>query len=439
MGGLSAGLHLKDNGIEAQIYEGSPRVGGRVLTARNLLGEGITTEIGAEFIDSTHSDLLRLAKRFGLSLNDIQAPAERGLCEAAWYFGNTLFTDEQVIAELKPLVSRLARDARALKGGSFTRLDRMSLGEYLEAIGCRGWLRALIEVAYVTEYGLDPGEQSSLNLIYRIGTDLRDGFKVYGESDERYRILGGNQQVPDAVHRELERQVHLGHRLLALRQNTTGGYTVTFSKGPDNNVDVEADAVIIAIPFTILRQVELKIPMPAAKKRAIAELGYGTNVKIFAGYTKAVWRDAKQSGNGFTDLDWQTCWDNSRGQGKAVAGVTYYLGGKPGAAAESLDLGEFLGKSMGSLESVFPGLRNAWTGKHSRMFWPGQPFVRASYSCYKPGQWKDVRGQEASPVGNVFFAGEHCSLLNQGYMDGAAETGRKAAEAILKRRVRRAA
>jgi monoamine oxidase len=265
---------------------------------------------------------------------------------------------------------------------------------------------------------------------------LSAGFKLYGESDERYRVRGGNQQVPDAMHRELQDQVQFGHRLLALRANTSGGYTLTFSKGPDNNIDVDADAVVLAIPFTILRQADLKIPMPPAKKRAIAELGYGTNVKLFAGYTKPVWRDARQSGNGFTDLEWQTCWDNSRGQGKPQAGMTYYLGGKPGLAADSLDLKEFLTRSMRSLEPVFPGLEKAWTGKQSRMYWPGQPFVRASYSCYKPGQWREVRGQEAAPAGNVFFAGEHCSLLNQGYMDGAAETGRKAAEEILKRRIR---
>jgi monoamine oxidase len=177
--------------------------------------------------------------------------------------------------------------------------------------------------------------------------------------------------------------------------------------------------------------------MPAAKKRAIAELGYGTNSKLFAGYTAAGWREAKHAGNGFTDLEWQTCWDNSRGQGKQNAGLTFYVGGKAGASASSLEVPEFLQRSMRSLDPVWPGLERAWNGKHSRMHWPGQPFVRGSYSCYKPGQWKDVRGHEARPVGNVFFAGEHCSVDNQGYMDGAAETGRKAAEAVLRKRVAR--
>ena len=130
------------------------------------------------------------------------------------------------------------------------------------------------------------------------------------------------------------------------------------------------------------------------QERAIAELGYGTNTKFFAGYSAPVWRDARHAGNGFTDLEWQTCWDNSRGQGKAHAGMTFFLGGKPGATAESLDIKDFLLRSMRSLEPVLPGLERAWTGRQSRMFWPGQPFVRASYACYKPGQWKDVRARK---------------------------------------------
>jgi monoamine oxidase len=231
MAGLAAGLHLKDKGIRAAIYEASPRTGGRILTGRNLLGEGITTEIGAEFIDTSQADMLGLAKRFQLPLNDIQAPGERGLIEATWLFNGKLYTDEQVAAEFQGFAPVMARDARSLKGGGFTRLDRMSIAAYFDRIGCTGWLRSLLEVAYVAEYGLDTGEQSSLNLLYRIGTDLAQGFKIYGESDERYRVLGGNDQVPAAIHAELKDQVLTGHRLEALRTSTSGGYTVTFRKG----------------------------------------------------------------------------------------------------------------------------------------------------------------------------------------------------------------
>jgi monoamine oxidase len=68
-----------------------------------------------------------------------------------------------------------------------------------------------------------------------------------------------------------------------------------------------------------------------------------------------------------------------------------------------------------------------------RWHWPTYPFTKASYACYKPGQWTGMRGAEAAPVGNLLFAGEHCSLDYQGFMNGGAETGRLAAETVLRK------
>ena len=66
-----------------------------------------------------------------------------------------------------------------------------------------------------------------------------------------------------------------------------------------------------------------------------------------------------------------------------------------------------------------------------RAYWPSNPFVRASYASYRPGQWTGIRGAEGLTVGNLFFAGEHTSLDWQGYMNGGAESGRNAAEALM--------
>jgi monoamine oxidase len=84
-------------------------------------------------------------------------------------------------------------------------------------------------------------------------------------------------------------------------------------------------------------------------------------------------------------------------------------------------------------DRVFPGVQAARTGKGARWHWPTYPFTQGSYACYKPGQWTGLRGAEGRPVGNLFFAGEHCSLEYQGFMNGGAETGRIAAEAVLRR------
>ena len=67
-------------------------------------------------------------------------------------------------------------------------------------------------------------------------------------------------------------------------------------------------------------------------------------------------------------------------------------------------------------------------------FWPGNPYVKAGYACFLPGQWTTIAGTEIFS-GNIHFAGEHGSYDFQGYMNGGAQTGRIAAE-TLKQRVR---
>jgi monoamine oxidase len=84
---------------------------------------------------------------------------------------------------------------------------------------------------------------------------------------------------------------------------------------------------------------------------------------------------------------------------------------------------------------VYPGASEKWQGTALRAYWPDNPFVKASYASYLPGQWTSIRGAEGQRVRNLYFAGEHTSLDWQGYMNGGAESGRVAGEAIVKRAV----
>ena len=75
--------------------------------------------------------------------------------------------------------------------------------------------------------------------------------------------------------------------------------------------------------------------------------------------------------------------------------------------------------------------RDPRNGKVSRFHWPTFPWTKSAYSCYKPGQWTTIAGAESVPVGNLFFAGEHCSYDFQGYMNGAAQSGADTAKLIM--------
>jgi len=440
MAGLNTAYKLQQVGLQARIFEGSDRTGGRMFTATDLLGDGLTTELGGEFIDSTHEEMLALMKEFRLEQLDTRAPEVASLAPETYFVNGRHYTQAQAARAFVPLAKRILEDYDALgevvdfqtEGGG-TKFDRQSVAQYFDSLGVRGWMRELLDVAYVTEYGLDAGEQSALNFIFLIGTgDLSDAasFELLGESDERYKVVGGNQRLVDELARRVEPQIQRRHRLEAVRGNTTGGYTLTF-QADGRAIDEDADVVVLAIPFTLLRDVKLDVEMPAVKKLAIQELGYGANAKVLVGFSSRPWQAQGYSGSTYSDEAFQLAWDNSFLQKAPSGGLTLYSGGKAAIDAGQGTAEQVAARLMTGIERAYPGTSKLRNGKVSRFHWPTFPWTRGSYSCYKPGQWTTIAGAEGMPVGNLFFAGEHCSYDFQGYMNGAAQSGADTAKAVM--------
>jgi monoamine oxidase len=432
-----AGLHaahlFKKAGFENfTLYEAANRTGGRMFTARNIMAPGLTTELGGEFIDSGHADMRNLAAEFGLTLLDTQAPSELALVKDVYLFKGTRYTLAQVTDAFRPLAPRLEQDYNALPddiGYNTTdrravRLDNTSISEYLLRIGARGFLRELLEVAYETEFGLSCGEQSSLNLLTLISTEP-DPFEIFGDSDERYKIAGGNQQLTDKLTQLYQNYLETGRRLLSLRPRS-GAYELEFT-----GKTVQADLVLLTLPFTLLREVDLRLPLPGVKRRAIQTLGYGTNAKLMLGMQSRVWRTQGVSGYYFTDNGAQSGWDNSQLQPGTAGGLTVYTGGSTGVRLGQGSAAQQAAAFLPKLNALFPGVAAQFNGNAERFHWPTYPFTKGSYACYRTGQWTGIGGAEGEPVGNLYFAGEHCSRDFQGYMNGGAETGRVAAGAML--------
>jgi monoamine oxidase len=437
--GLNTAYKLRKAGLPATIYEAADRTGGRMFTAHDLLGAGLTTELGGEFIDSTHEEMLALMSEFGLERLDTQSPAAASLKPETYFVNGRHYGHEDAAIAFVPLAKQILADYDELgdvvdyetEGGG-TAIDRMSIAEYFDKIGATGWMRELLDVAYVTEYGLESAEQSALNFVFLIGTgDLEDpeAMSLLGESDERYKVRGGNQQIVDELARRVESQIQRRHRLEAVRSRGSY-YTLTFQTD-GGAVDVDADVVVLAIPFTLLRDVKIDVDLPAFKTRAIRELGYGMNAKVLVGFSSRVWEGQGYSGATYSDESFQLAWANSFLQEGREGGLTLYSGGKA-----ALDAGEGTAERaatrlMAGIERAYPGATRARNGKVSRFHWPTHPWTRASYSCYRPGQWTTIAGAEGVPVGNLFFAGEHCSYDFQGYMNGAAQSGADTARAVM--------
>jgi len=440
--GLTCAYRLQQNGIAARVFEASTRAGGRMFSLRNFFPDNQLTELGGEYIDSGHATMRRLVKELDLTLNDLGAE-KKPTGDHSFFFDNRLVTtDAEFIDLFRPIARAIARDLKLMKvreNGkmeiSYTtphgrEVDRLSIPEWFEKRGISGLPTKILRAAYVGEYGLEIDQQSALNLLLTMGDETPpDEFRIFGESDERFHIAEGNDSVPTRLAERLQKPVEFGTRLESIASDGSGFRLAL--KHDAQTTEEKADIVVLALPFTILRQLDLRLKLPDGKSKAIRELGYGTNAKLIAGFSRRVWEDAHSTGYTFTDLEFQCCWETSRGQPGSHAILTNFAGGDLGLHLNEGEVQERAAGFASQVERVYPGALDAFTKKAIRQHWPSSPFTLGSYTCYKPGQYSTLSDFVATPVGNLFFAGEHTSAEFNGYMEGAAESGERAAREVL--------
>ncbi len=331
------------------------------------------------------------------------------------------------------------------------RLDHLSVYEWIEQYvegGHTTPMGHMLDGACTGFYGLDTRAQSSLNLVYLFGSRATgDRLASSGPMQGSRKIAGGNQQLPLAIAGSLpEGCIQLNHQLVALRRNSNDSLTLSFAT-PSGLSEVTCDQLILTLPFSTLRHVDYQqAGFDALKQTAIQQLGYGTISKLFLQFDRRYWY---QDGpwprvhNGFiiTDLDIQVLWDTSLGQPGSHGLLVDYTSGPRGAAyappaayttaADSQEVQHYAQRCLQQLERVFPGISAHYTGRAALSFPTGDHFLLGSYSCWRVGQYTRFGGYEGVRQGPVHFAGEHCSVTWQGFMEGAAREGARAAQEIL--------
>lgn len=438
--GLTAAWRLRQAGVQARVYEAQERFGGRMLSLRGHFADDQVVELGGELIDTGHVRIRKLAAEMGVELDDLLDGDDD---HEAWFFDGRAIDEKALVEAFQPVAAAVERDLALLgedmldyRGESpatfvhAQRLDRMSIAQWLDAESVSGWLRSLLDVAYTTEMGLEIAEQSALNLLTFIGTDTSEGFEIFGDSDERFHVRGGNDLIVQKVAAKVADSLHNGHVLEAIR-GEGDGYVLSFRQGQGSR-EVRAKQVLLALPFTLLRQVRIDVPLPAHKRRAIDGLKYGTNAKLMIGFSSRPWRTHGANGASMSDLAYQTSWETSRKQAGKAGILTNFTGGRHGVAIGQGTPADQAKAAVANLERVFPGAAAARAGmREARFHWPSNPWVLGSYACLGPGDWTTLRGAIEDSVGGLFFAGEHCAPEAQGFMEGGVESGELAAEAIL--------
>jgi monoamine oxidase len=446
LAGLTAAYRLTQAGRPVAVHEASERVGGRVRTLRDF-SPGRTVESGGEFVNSNHDALRGLAKELGLAEVDTY-PAYPDDAGETMFFGGERPAYTDLLDEWWEISAAVAEQYDAV-GPEITaanhtpeaaRLDQISLAEWIETEvpgGLGSLLGNFLAVTFEGEYAGSVEDLNSLTLIESMGPTAANAFDPLGNSDERYQIADGSDAVATALNEALPAgSVTLGSSLVAL--SSDGGQATATFDGPGGTTDVTAGEVVLALPFSILRTVDLKgAGLSDVKLRAIREQGMGTNAKLHIEHSERAWREVRSNGISTSDTGLGVTWEESIAQDGDAGLLIAFTGGTTGASYPATEAHAeappaVLEEGLAAEKMVFgQAVADAATGNAHLDSWVHDPFVGGSYAYWGLGQYTGFRGAEAGAEPPFHFAGEHTSLEHQGFMNGAVETGDRVAAEIL--------
>jgi len=442
LAGLTCAYELRKAGHVAEVHDAHPeRLGGRAWSDRTSFAAGQITEHGGELIDQGHTQIRQLCRSLGLELDNLLAAEQNGT-EPRFWFDGAPYSYVDATNDLKSIWQKIKSDVQAasyptlydLSTERGRQLDSMSILDWIDESvpgGRSSRLGQLLDVAYTIEYGAECSEQSSLNLLYLLGYSGQGQLRLFGPSNEKYHVRGGTDRIVAGLAAQLSGQIVTGSALTKIARRADGGYDLTLRRAGRSAVRT-ADRVVLALPFAVLRTLDIsRAGFGERKLRAIREQGMGTNSKLNVQFVDRHWRTLGGNGDSYADTGYQATWEVTRAQPGTPGILVDYTGGLIGDTFGTGTPQERAATFVSQLEPVFPGISRKLNGRATVDHWPSSPYQRGSYSYWKVGQYQAFAGVERERSGRCHFAGEHTSVDFQGYLNGAVETGQRAAAEIL--------
>src|SRR5215208_4001038 len=237
LAGLTCAYRLKQAGVTAELHEASDRLGGRCWSIRGAFAPGLVAEHGCELIDTGHIEIRQLAKELGFTLENLLQGETNGT-EPLYFFDGAPYTYEEASEDFNGVYQKLHKDVSAASypttySTSTPRgreLDAMTVTEWIEESvpgGIASRFGQLLDVAYNIEFGAECTDQSALNLIYLLGYVGQGQLRLFGKSNEKYHVRGGNDQLVQAMATALGDQITRGSELVAIARTAGGRFTLT--------------------------------------------------------------------------------------------------------------------------------------------------------------------------------------------------------------------
>ncbi len=404
LAGLTAAYELTQAGHEVQVFEARNRAGGRVLTVRDF-ADGLYAECGGEGIEHNHDYMLRYLEEFGLSLYpgsyDNPAPLD------------ALPRERTPQDALKDMVKQIEPFAQF----SHPEYDKISFAELLKQLEAPPAMMEQMQ-RYVSAL-------MAIN-IESISARAMLSEMALPATHATYRIAGGNDQVPKRLAAQLRERIHYARPVVRIAHNAEGVQLTILENGLRQTVT--GQFLIIAAPLTCVRRIEIAPALSEQHMNAIATLAYGQVLKAPMQFRERFWlKQGSDLNKGLPGLI-SSVYESSKGQPGTRGLLTAYIPDKSGYEIASFPAEQRLGGVLAKVTEVHAEAQRRFEGGFVK-WWHEDIWAQGTYAYFRPGDVMSLRPVLTKPAGRIHFAGEHTAGW-QGYMNGAIESGHRAAQEI---------
>ena len=429
--GLSAAWELAQKGYSVVVLEAQQRVGGRVQSKSDGFEGGQYIEVGAARIPDVHEHTLEYVEKLGLELHEIESG------DPLYYLKGNRFmhtegmawpldlTEEEQAEGLGMWGSYIAgafedfgnpRDGTFPKADAFTTWDPVPYTDFVRARGA--------SEDWILLYTADNGSEIS-----KIGTLAWMAAEVADQNwDKTYKVKGGNDQIPKGIAAELGDAVWLGS---VVKKIATADDRVTITvEVAGVSQELTASRCICALPFTILRDIEITPALAEDKTRCINELFMMGSSRGFFQTKTRFWKDEGIGGLKIakTDTAAERLWDLSIGQDGENGMFMVYTQHENAIALAAVPEGDRQEHLLGLVEDFFPQIRDELV-HFDQKIWADDPYVKGAWADILPDQgWMFTVVGRAE--GRIHFCGEHTSIW-AGWMQGAIESAKRAVAEVV--------
>jgi monoamine oxidase len=436
LAGLAAAYELAQAGHEVTVLEARSRAGGRVRTLREPFADGLSVEAGAVTIHDTHDWTIHYARLLDLPLDPIPHTPGATLYqvrgrrivespgrETSWPFDLT--SEEKALGQrgmrdryLKPLLLQVGdTTAPGWPGPDLLELDKVSFAEILKRRGASPGAVSLLRMGFPDLLGDGADAVSALDVLRE--TAQRAAAK------QSFTVRGGTDRLPLALAARLSDRIQYGSPVVRIEQDAMGVRAVV--KTGDAHRTLSADHLICAVPFPVLRNVEISPPLPAEKRRAIAELQLTSVARVFLQTRTRFWEPQGLSGVLLTDRPWAVFTHTPDPSTHRGILESYSAGAEARRMAKTQE--SSLPLAVRQTAAAFPELPDQFEGGAAK-FWDEDEWARGAYTWFKPGQMRSLLPIIGRSEGRLLFAGEHASD-HPGWMQGALASGVRAAREVM--------